>query len=145
MSSPQPSPGDDAQLSPLQEPEVPARELSVAFPVVAIGASAGGLEAFTQLLSHVPTNTGMAFVLVQHLDPTQPSLLTEIMGRTTEMPVHEVLDGMAIAPNQVYVIPSTTAMTMVGGQSAASAPTPIAHRQPHYRQFFQRPGSGTGQ
>ncbi|HZG38163.1 MAG TPA: chemotaxis protein CheB [Nodosilinea sp.] len=115
MSSPQPSPGDDAQLSPLQEPEVPARELSRAFPVVAVGASAGGLEAFTQLLSHVPTNTGMAFVLVQHLDPTQPSLLTEIMGRTTEMPVHEVVDGMAIAPNQVYVIPSNTAMTIVGG------------------------------
>jgi two-component system CheB/CheR fusion protein len=86
------------------------------FPVVAIGASAGGLEAFTELLSHLPTETGMAFVLVQHLDPNQPSLLTEIMGRTTEMPVHEVVDGVAIAPNQVYIIPPNTEMTIVAGE-----------------------------
>ena len=83
--------------------------------MVAIGASAGGLEAFTQLLSHLPATTGMAFVLVQHLDPNQPSLLSEIMGRTTEMPVLEVVDGVAIAPNQVYVIPPNTAMTIESG------------------------------
>jgi two-component system CheB/CheR fusion protein len=86
------------------------------FPVVAIGASAGGLEAFTQLLSHLPTTTGMAFVLLQHLDPSQPSLLSEIMSRTTEMPVLEVVDGVAIAPNHVYVIPHNTAMTIVAGE-----------------------------
>ncbi len=86
------------------------------FPVVAIGASAGGLEAFTQLLSHLPATTGMAFVLVQHLDPSQPSLLTELMSHTTDMPVVEVTDGLAIAPNQVYVIPSNTAMTIAAGQ-----------------------------
>src|SRR5208282_2001787 len=56
------------------------------FPVVGIGASAGGLEAFTKLLKHLPNDTGMAFVLVQHLDPTHASALTEILSRTTAMP-----------------------------------------------------------
>src|SRR5580698_2150102 len=63
------------------------------FPVVGIGASAGGLEAFTKLLKHLPGNTGMAFVLVQHLDPTHASALTEILSRATAMPVTEVKDG----------------------------------------------------
>jgi two-component system CheB/CheR fusion protein len=85
------------------------------FPIVGIGASAGGLEAFTQLLSPLPTDTGMAFVLLQHLDPNQRSLLSEIIARTTEMPVKEVVDGVAIAPNQVYVIPPNTVMTIVAG------------------------------
>jgi two-component system CheB/CheR fusion protein len=84
--------------------------------VVAIGASAGGLEAFTQLLSHLPPDTGMAFVLVQHLDPSHPSLLSELMGRTTAMPVLEVTDGVAIAPNRVYVIPPNQAMTIAAGE-----------------------------
>ncbi|PSN17237.1 histidine kinase [filamentous cyanobacterium CCP5] len=83
--------------------------------VVGIGASAGGLEAFTRLLNNLPTDTGMAFVLVQHLDPNQPSLLTEIIARTTQMPVHEVEDGMAVAPNQVYVMPSNVVMTIAQG------------------------------
>ncbi|MBD2110071.1 chemotaxis protein CheB [Nodosilinea sp. FACHB-13] len=107
MSPQPPSPVDDAP---------PASQPEKMFPVVAIGASAGGLEAFTELLSHLPTTTGMAFVLLQHLDPSQPSLLSEIMGRTTEMPVMEVVDGVAIAPNHVYVIPSNTAMTIVGSE-----------------------------
>ncbi|WOD40050.1 chemotaxis protein CheB [Nodosilinea sp. E11] len=103
-----PPPADDAPPVSIQSEEL--------FPVVAIGASAGGLEAFTQLISHLPATTGMAFVLVQHLDPSQPSLLSEIMGRTTEMPVLEVTDGVAIAPNQVYVIPPNAAMTIVAGE-----------------------------
>src|ERR1035437_10973502 len=75
------------------------------FPVVGIGASAGGLEAFTKLLKHLPNDTGMAFVLVQHLDPTHGSALTEILSRATAMPVTEVRDGMQVEPNHVYVIP----------------------------------------
>jgi two-component system, chemotaxis family, CheB/CheR fusion protein len=82
------------------------------FPIVGVGASAGGLEAFTQLLAHLPTDTGMAFVLIQHLDPNRESLLTELLNRTTSMPVTEVRDGMAVAPNQVYVIPPNTAMVL---------------------------------
>jgi two-component system, chemotaxis family, CheB/CheR fusion protein len=86
------------------------------FPVVGIGASAGGLEAFTQLLSHLPANTGMAFVLIQHLDPKQKSLLREILARATAMPVLEVQDGMVVEPNCVYVIPPNTKMTIAQGR-----------------------------
>ncbi|MBD2247767.1 chemotaxis protein CheB, partial [Nostoc sp. FACHB-888] len=56
------------------------------FPIVGIAASAGGLEAFTQLLRHLATDTGMAFVLIQHLDPNHKSLLSEILARKTQMP-----------------------------------------------------------
>jgi two-component system, chemotaxis family, CheB/CheR fusion protein len=80
--------------------------------VVAIGASAGGLEAFTDLLKNLPPDTGMAFVLVQHLDPKHPSILTELTSRSTKMPVTEVRDGMGIEPNHVYVIPPNTTMTI---------------------------------
>jgi two-component system, chemotaxis family, CheB/CheR fusion protein len=85
------------------------------FPVVGIGASAGGLEAFTQLLIHLPIDTGMAFVLVQHLDPSQKSLLSEILSRTTQMPVCEVQNGITVEPNHVYVIPPNATMTIAKG------------------------------
>jgi two-component system CheB/CheR fusion protein len=85
------------------------------FPVVGIGASAGGLEAFTELLSHLPIDTGMAFVIIQHMLATQESALSEILARSTQMPVHEVTDGMPIAPNQVYVIPANVSMTIDRG------------------------------
>jgi len=78
---------------------------SLKFPVVGIGASAGGLETFTQLLNELPRNTGMAFVLIQHLDPTHPSLLTKALGRATKMPVQEIKKGMILKPNHVYVNP----------------------------------------
>jgi len=94
----------------LAEPE-PEREEDNVF-VVAIGASAGGLEAFTDLLTHLPSDTGMAFVLVQHLDPKHESMLTELTSRSTKMPVLEVKDGMGIEPNHVYVIPPNTTMTI---------------------------------
>jgi two-component system CheB/CheR fusion protein len=100
---------------PPSSPETSDDQPGDRFPVVGIGASAGGLEAFTQLLSHLPMDTGMAFVLVQHLDPHQPSLLREILARTTRMPVHEAQEGMAIAPNQVYVILPNTLMTLAQG------------------------------
>ncbi|MDB5341383.1 MAG: luxQ [Planctomycetaceae bacterium] len=77
----------------------------VLFPIVGIGASAGGLEAFTQLLRALPTDTGMAFVLVQHLAPTHPSALAEILSRATKMSVTEVHDESAVEPNHIYVIP----------------------------------------
>ncbi|RCJ31652.1 ATPase [Nostoc minutum NIES-26] len=85
------------------------------FPIVGMGASAGGLEAFAELLSHLPTDTGMAFVLVQHLSPNQKSLLSEILSRTTQMPVTEVENGMSVEPNHVYVIPPNTTMTISQG------------------------------
>jgi two-component system, chemotaxis family, CheB/CheR fusion protein len=85
------------------------------FPVVGIGASAGGLDAFRQLLSHLPIDTGMAFVLIQHLEPNQKSLLSEILSRETTMPVVEVQQGMAVEPNCIYVIPPSTKMVILQG------------------------------
>jgi two-component system CheB/CheR fusion protein len=74
-------------------------------PIVGIGASAGGLEAFTELLSHLPDDTGMAFVLIQHLDPTHESHLTELLSKATKMPVSEVKGETRAEANRVYVIP----------------------------------------
>jgi len=85
------------------------------FRIVGVGASAGGLEAFTQLLRPLPIDTGMAFVLVQHLDPAHKSMLTDILTRETRMPVHEVRDKMTVEPNQVYVIPPNSQMSIRGG------------------------------
>lgn len=82
------------------------------FVIVAIGASAGGLEAFTELVHALPADTGMAFVLVQHLDPTHHSMLTELLGKTTSMPVTEVKNGMKVEANRVYVIPPNCMMTI---------------------------------
>lgn len=99
-----------AKASPQQQGE--QKEL---FPIVGIGASAGGLEAFTQLLNHLPADTGMGFVLVQHLNPQQKSLLTEILSRTTQMAVTEAEEGMVVEPNHVYVIPPNVTMTIDQG------------------------------
>ncbi len=85
------------------------------FPIVGIAASAGGLEAFTQLLKYLLTDTGMAFVLIQHLDPNHKSLLSEILARKTQMPVTEVQDGVTVEPNKVYIIPPNTKMIVSGG------------------------------
>jgi two-component system CheB/CheR fusion protein len=82
------------------------------FPVAGIGASAGGLEAFVQLLKGLPTDTGMAFVLVQHLDPKHDSQLAGLLERATQMPVCEAVDGLILRPNRVHVMPSNVLMTV---------------------------------
>src|SRR5438105_5260663 len=84
-------------------------------PIVGVGASAGGLEAFTELLKHLPTDTGMGFVLVQHLDPEHNSLLPSLLSNATTMPVLQVTNGMQILPNQVYVIPPNAGMVITDG------------------------------
>src|SRR5712692_195138 len=91
-------------------PQLPASNGS--FSIVGIGASAGGLEAFTQLLQHLPVDPGMAFVLVQHLDPKHESLLSDLLARVSKMPVRQVSDGLVVAPNSVYVIPPDKNMTV---------------------------------
>jgi two-component system, chemotaxis family, CheB/CheR fusion protein len=84
-------------------------------PVVGIGASAGGLEAFTALLENLPIDTGMAFVLVQHMAPRPHSLLPEILTRVTRMPVIEIKDGQKVNPNHVYVSPPEVTMSLKAG------------------------------
>jgi two-component system CheB/CheR fusion protein len=84
------------------------------FPIVAVGASAGGLETLTDLLKRLPTNTGMSFVIIQHLSPSHVSLLAELLSRATKMPVHHADHGQRISPNHVYVIPPDVTMTISG-------------------------------
>src|SRR5271154_3168219 len=74
------------------------------FPVVAMGASAGGLEAFSDFFKGMPPPNGMAFVLIQPLPPEQPSMLVDILSRRTSMPVLAVEEGLAVKPNHAYVI-----------------------------------------
>jgi two-component system CheB/CheR fusion protein len=95
--------------------------------VVAIGASAGGLEAVTELLRGLPADTGMAFVFIQHLAPSHSSMLVPLLSRETAMPVREVENGTALAPNQVYVIPPNAAMT-ISGATLALKPREISGR-----------------
>jgi two-component system, chemotaxis family, CheB/CheR fusion protein len=81
------------------------RRNSQKLPVVGIGASAGGLEAFKSFFAKMPPDAGMAYVLVPHLDPGHKSLMVEIIGRHTAMPVVQVEDRMKIEPNHIYIIP----------------------------------------
>lgn len=92
------------------------------FPVVAVGASAGGLEACTTLLKSLPTTLGMALVFISHLDPNRSSAFPEILSRATSLKVVEVEDGIAVSPNSVYVIPRNCEMTIQHGSLR------IAHR-----------------
>lgn len=85
------------------------------FPIVGIGASAGGLEACSEFLTDLADDTGMAFVLVQHLDPRHKSMLTDLLSRTTTMPIHEVTDGIRIEPNHIYIIPPNTELDVLHG------------------------------
>ncbi|WP_264537309.1 CheR family methyltransferase [Flavobacterium sp. N1736] len=78
------------------------------FPVVGIGASAGGLDAFKKILKAIPENSGMAYVIVQHLSPDYPSNLTEILSQETTTPVHEIVNDINLAPNHIYIIPEST-------------------------------------
>jgi len=82
------------------------------FLIAAVGASAGGVEAFTELLTNLPADTGMAFVLIQHLDPKHQSLLSDLLAKKCAMPVAEVTKGMRLEPNHVYVIPPNATMTV---------------------------------
>jgi two-component system, chemotaxis family, CheB/CheR fusion protein len=85
------------------------------FPIVGIGASAGGLEAFTELLKHLPADTGMGFVLVQHLDPDHESALTKILTKATSMPVRDVANNLTVEADHVYVIPPNKTLSIAQG------------------------------
>lgn len=81
-------------------------ELYKLFPIVGIGASAGGLDAFKKLLKAIPENSGMAYVLVQHLDPSHESLLPALLQKVTTIPVVEIIDEIKVKPDHIYIIPS---------------------------------------
>ena len=112
---------------PRKTPHKPAPALSMAkaasaiprrgkaFPIVGVGASAGGLEAFSQLLEHLPSTTGMAFVLIQHLDPSHASQLPEILARKSAMPVREVHGDTTVEPDHVYITPASNNLRIENG------------------------------
>jgi two-component system CheB/CheR fusion protein len=93
------------------------------FPVVGIGASAGGLEALEQFFRQAPADSGLAFVVVQHLDPTYESRLVQLLQRTSSMPVAQVVDGQAVLPNHIYVIPPGRDMALLHGVLHLMEPT----------------------
>ncbi|HSH43242.1 MAG TPA: chemotaxis protein CheB, partial [Arenicellales bacterium] len=96
------------------------------FPIVGIGASAGGMEAFGQMLERLPGDTGMAFVFIQHLHPGYDSALVDILSRHTAMPVLEAGNDMEVEPNSVYVIPPGSYLAIENGVLAL-LPRPERH------------------
>jgi len=88
---------------------------SESFPIVGVGASAGGLAAVSELLRRLPDATGAAFVIIQHLDPKHGSLTADILSRVSSMPVDEVRDGTRVQPSHVYVIPPNSNLRLVRG------------------------------
>jgi two-component system, chemotaxis family, CheB/CheR fusion protein len=93
----------------------PAQPVNGKHTIVAIGASAGGIEATNELLKHLPGDTGLSFVLVQHLDPKHQSMLTDLLSKQTTIGVSEVKNGMRIERNHIYVIPPNASMSMSDG------------------------------
>jgi two-component system CheB/CheR fusion protein len=122
-----PEPRADGE-SHQEQPAVAAEDAELAprgpsFPVVGIGASAGGLEALEAFLRHVPEDSGMAFVIVQHLDPGHKGSLVELLQRPTNLPVVQVKDGVKVEPNHVYVIPPGKDLSISGGELHLSEQT----------------------
>ena len=123
------SPKPRAKRKPKKTPEAqeaPRPEQASDLTIVAIGASAGGVEALSDLMSHLAIDTGMTFVVIQHLDPNHPSMLRELLSRKTGMPVAEVSDGLEVMPNHVYVIPPNATIS-ISGQALHVSPREESH------------------
>lgn len=115
--APEESPAASANATPAEsEPERPGP------PVAGIGASAGGLDAFKRFFGAMPVDSGVAFVLIPHLDPKHESLMVELLARHTKMPVVEATDGMAVEANRVHIIPPNKYMTIAGGDLRLTGP-----------------------
>lgn len=122
-----PKPGAKRNLGKTTEVQgAPRSEQGNDLTIVAIGASAGGVEALSELMSHLAIETGMAFVVIQHLDPNHPSMLTELLSRKTAMTVMEVSDGLEVKTNHVYVIPPNATIS-ISGQTLHLSPREESH------------------
>ncbi|HEY8290684.1 MAG TPA: chemotaxis protein CheB, partial [Acetobacteraceae bacterium] len=104
--------------------------------IVGIGASAGGLQAFKTFFAGMPADSGMAFVLVQHLDPQHRSMLVELLASATAMPVVEAADRMPVEPDHVYVIPPNATLRIAGGELLVSKPAPAREYRHPVDTFF---------
>lgn len=85
------------------------------FPVIGVGASAGGLDAFKRLIKAIPENSGMAYILVQHLDPAHESILSDLLQKVTRIPVQEITENIKVVPDHIYIIPSNKLLTATDG------------------------------
>ncbi|HET9763810.1 MAG TPA: chemotaxis protein CheB, partial [Casimicrobiaceae bacterium] len=132
-----PPPASEPPSEPPSAAPEPQTRNGQSFAIVGIGASAGGLEAITKLLEALPADTGMAFVLVQHLDPRHESKLDTILAKSTAMPVHEAAHGMRVEPNAFYLIPPNTTMTVADGALQLSARGEAAGRHLPVDAFFK--------
>jgi two-component system CheB/CheR fusion protein len=108
----------------LKEKETETEDPDQGLIIVGIGASAGGLEAFKSFFSKMPADSGMAFVLIQHLAPDYPTMLVEIIGKTTAMPVSEAKDGIEVVANHVYIIPPNATLTLEKTRLLVTSPAP---------------------
>ncbi|MDR3635124.1 MAG: PAS domain S-box protein [Isosphaeraceae bacterium] len=117
---PVPEPSDEV---PPPDQEASSRERGEReLPVAGLVASAGGLDAFKKFFAAMPTDSGIAFVLIPHLGPQHESLMVELLGRQTSMPVVEAAEAMAVEANRVYIIPPNKNMTISGGALRLSGP-----------------------
>ncbi len=99
--------------------------------IVAVGGSAGGLEAFERFFAGIPPDTGMAFVVIQHLDPDHKALVPQLLQRSMKIPVNEIQDGVLVEPDNIYVIPPNTSLSISNGHLKLSEPVePHGHRLP---------------
>lgn len=106
------------------------------FPVVGVGASAGGLEAFKRLIKAIPEDSGMAFILVQHLEPTHESMLADLLQRVTHIPIHEITNNIKVEPDHIYIIPSNKLLTANDGVLELSPRRPKNERNMPIDVFF---------
>src|SRR5512139_2748415 len=117
------SPARARRAKTVRPPPPPA-----SFPVVGVGASAGGLDALKRLFAAMPSDAGMAFVLIPHLDPTHESLMAALLAKQTPMPVAEARDGMTVESNHVYVVPPNADLAI---QQGVLRVLPLSRRPPH--------------
>jgi len=124
------------RVTPKKKKIMPAGPKTTSFPIVGIGASAGGLEAYQELLKNLSAKPGMAFVFIMHLAPGHKSMLTELLARLTKMPVSEVKSGMPIEVNHVYVKPPDTNISIAGGKLILSKRNDINFKHMPIDYFF---------
>src|SRR6185312_10465553 len=106
------------------------------FPVVGVGASMGGLDAFKRLIRAIPQHSGMAFILVQHMEPTHESMLPELLQKVTRIPIEEITDHVLVKPDHIYIIPANKILIAVDGHLQLSPRPPKNERNMPIDVFF---------
>src|SRR6185437_424059 len=119
--------GDEDKSPPLRRPHI---------PVVGIGTSAGGVGALQTLIPKIPADCGLAFVVVQHLDPEHKSILPQLLGRVSALPVVQIQDGTQIEANSIYIIPPNVTLTLSGDKLQVNPPVERRGQRTPIDSFF---------